>query len=202
MFWTASVVCLSASFILSWSPIGVETSHYLVGIVYAAAAILPLLARSSVMARAVVVAGMLVFLLNSVIALDHSAFVKAPPAQGPSPQVAEDVARTAERMHATLGYAPYWDAATITWRANFRVLVAPIVGCEQSSGGLCPGPHNYIEEWYRAGTLRTFLLTDSSGPTRTWTPPARLGRAIATYRFGTVTMYVYGYDIATSLVAS
>jgi hypothetical protein len=202
MFWTASVVCLSAGFILSSAPGSGETPGYLVGIAYAVAAILPLLARGSIAMRAIVVAGTFVFLLNSVIALDHSAITKTPPAQGPSPQVAEAVARTAERMHATRGYAPYWDAGAITWRANLRVLVVPIVGCEnkQNPEQLCPGPYNYVEAWYRARPGRTFLLTDSSGPTGTWTPPKILGRDIATYRFGTVTMYVYNHDIVTSLL--
>lgn len=165
MFWTASVVCLSVGFILSSAPVhptDPEDVGYLVGIMYAVAAILPLLARGSVLTRAVVVTGTLLFLLSAVITLGRSNGINAPPsARGPSPQVAGDVARVAERMHATVGYGLYWDAAAITWRANFRVLVAPIVGCS-SSQRLCPGPNGYLEAWYRPVSGRTFLLTDSS----------------------------------------
>jgi hypothetical protein len=202
MFWAASVVFLSAGFVFSSapvSPVTPETVNYLVGIVYAVAAMLPLLARRSVALRVVVVAGTLVFLLNSVIALEHSGIVNAPEsASGPSPQVALDVARTAEAMHATDGYGLYWDAAAITWRANFRVLIAPIVGCEQSSTKLCPGPADYLEEWYYPRPRRTFLLTDSS--IIGWGPPGTLGRAAAIYHFGTVTMYVYNYNIIEKLL--
>jgi hypothetical protein len=197
LFWTASLVCLSAAFILSSAPAGVETARYLVGVVFAVAAILPLLARGSVAARAIVVAGTLIFLLNSVIALHHDDLTKAPSAQGPSPQVAQDVARTAESLHATHGFAPYWDAAPITWRSNFKVQVAPIIGCA-SPTKLCPGTFNYLEVWYRPTPLRTFVLTDSSGPP--WSVPAALGQALATYRFGTVTMYVYNYNVVTRLL--
>jgi hypothetical protein len=199
MFWAASVVCLSAAFIFSSAPAGVETTRYLVGIVYAVAAILPLLARGSVVVRAVVVAGTLVFLLNSAIALNRSGIVMAPSAQGPSPQVAEDVARIAENMHATRGYASYYDASPITWRSNFRVQVAPFIGCAHSLTKLCLGPFNYLDAWYspQASSPRTFLLADSSTPG--WILPASLGRAIATYHFGTVTMYVYSHNITTDV---
>jgi hypothetical protein len=199
MFWAASLVCLSIGFIFSSVPVDLESTRYLVGLVYAVAAMLPLLARHGVVARAIVVAGTLVFLLTSIKALDHSETIQAPPVQGPSPRVAEAVARTAESMHATRGFAPYWDAAPITWRSNFRVQVAPFVGCGHQPTGLCPGALNYLEAWYRPGLFRTFLLTDSSG--HPWTPPTALQReAVATYRFGTVTMYIYDHDIVTSLL--
>lgn len=196
LFWTASLICLSASFIVSSAP-AAGTTRYLVGAVFAVAAMLPLLARSSVAARGAAVAGTLVFLLTSIIALNHSTAAKAPSARGPSPHVAEAVAQAAESMNATLGYALYWDAAAITWRSNLRVRVAPLIGCAGSPTGICPGPFNYLESWYRPEPIRTFLLTDTSGPG--WTPP-KLGPAIATYRFGTVTMYVYDHDIVTSLL--
>jgi hypothetical protein len=200
MFWASSVVCLSAGFIFSSAPIHPTTPEgagYLVGAVYAVAAILPLLARRSAAIRAVVVAGTLVFVLNSVMALDRSSSTKAPrQASGPSPQVARDVARVAEETHATFGYSPYWDAAAITWRADFRVLVAPVVGCE-STPKLCPGPNGYLEAWYYRIPRRTFLLTDTS--IINWNPSATLGQTIATHRFGTVTMYVYNYNIIEKL---
>ncbi len=199
MFWAASVVCLSIGFIASSAPASVESTRYLVGVVYAVAAMLPLLARGSVAARAIVVAGTLVFVLTSTIALNDSTVAKTPPSAGPSPQVAEAVARTAERVGATRGYAPYWDAAPITWRSNFRVQVAPFVGCASRPTGVCPGSFNYLEAWYKPGSFRTFLLTDSSG--HPWSPPAALQRqAVATYKFGTVTMYIYNYDVVTSLL--
>ncbi|HEV3322192.1 MAG TPA: hypothetical protein VG147_08400 [Solirubrobacteraceae bacterium] len=199
IFWATSLVCLSAGFILSSVPAGLGTTRYLVGVVFAVAAMLPLFARGSVAARALVVAGTLVFLLTATISLGDSGLVKPPSTAGPSPQVAEAIARTAERVGATRGYATYWNAAPITWRSNFRVQVAPFVGCSGSPTGVCPGSFNYLEAWYRPGSFRTFLLTDSSGPQ--WSPPAALRqRAIATYRFGTVTMYVYNYDIVTSLL--
>lgn len=201
IFWAASIVCLSAGFIFSSAPIHPVTAEgagYLVGLVYAVAAMLPLLARRSAAIRAVVVAGTLVFLLNSVIALDRSNSTKAPPqASGPSPQVARDVARVAEETHATFGYSLYWDAAAITWRANFRVLVAPVVGCGPTGPKLCPGPNGYLEAWYYHIPRRTFLLTDTS--VIDWNPSATLGQTIATHRFGTVTMYVYNYNIIEKL---
>ncbi|HXA55737.1 MAG TPA: hypothetical protein VNV37_12770 [Solirubrobacteraceae bacterium] len=201
MFWTASAVCLSISFVLSGTTDGTGTNRYLVGLVYAVAAIVPLLARrASVKVRAVIVAGACVYLLNSFVALADSGFINAPSDQGPSPQVAADVARVGERLHAIHGFALYWDASSITWRSNFRVVVAPIVGCENPNypGALCAGPYNYLQQWYRIWPYRTFVLTDSSGADDVWQNP-KLGPTIATYHFGTVTMYVYNHDVASTL---
>jgi hypothetical protein len=201
-FWGAVVVFLSAGFIFSSAPIHPttpENTGYLVGLLYAVAAMLPLLARRSAALRTVVLVGTLVFLLNAILALGRSAGIKAPrPAYGPSPQVAQDVARVAERMHATYGYGLYGDSAAITWRTNFRVLVAPIVGCQASPTKLCPGPNGYLEAWYAPTPRRTFVLTDTS--IVAWTPPTALGPAIATYHFGTVTMYVYNYNVVGRLL--
>lgn len=199
MFWTASLVCLSIGFIASSAPASAESTRYLVGVVFAVAAMLPLLARGSVAARALVVAGTLVFVLTSTIALIDSPVVKTPPSAGPSPQVAEAVARTAERVGVTRGFAPDRDAAPITWRSNFKVQIAPFVGCAGGPAGLCPGTFNYLDAWYKPGSFRTFLLADSSG--HPWAPPVALQRrAVATYKFGTVTMYIYNYDVVTSLL--
>lgn len=201
MFWAASIVCISLGFIFSSAPIfpaDFEDTAYLVGIVYAVAAILPLLARKGVAMRAIVVAGTLVFLLNSVIALHDNGILKTPQSDlGPSLQVAQDVTRVAEGMHATHGYGVYWDAGAITWLANFKVLVAPVIGCPSRSTVLCRGADGYLESWYNFEPRRTFLLTDSAY--LQWKPPAGLGRALATYHFGTVTMYVYNYNITEKL---
>jgi hypothetical protein len=197
LFWGSSLVCLSAGFILTTAPAGTGTTRYLVGVVYAVAAMLPLFARASVIARAAVVAGTVVFLLTAIIALQDSTASKAPSAQGPSQQVAEEVASVARRMNAPKGYALYYDAAPIMWRSNLEVQVAPLIGCEATRTHVCPGPFNYLEHWYQPGAGRSFLLTDSSGPA--WTPPP-LEDPIATYRFGTVTMTVYETDIVGSLL--
>ncbi len=203
IFWSAGIVCLSIGFVLNSTTFGLGTTRYLVGLVYAVAAILPLVARSSVAARAIVVGSVLVYLLNSVIALADSNLIKAPSTQGPSPQVAADVAKVAQRMDATHGFALYWDASSITWRSNFKVVVAPIVGCENPKypGSLCPGPYNYLEEWYYDRPDRTFVLTDSFGPDDVWKVPKTLGPTIGTYHFGTVTMYVYDHNVVSTLLA-
>jgi hypothetical protein len=200
LFWASSAIFLSAGFILSTAPVGTSTVRYLVGIVYAVAAVVPLFALRGVAAQAAVVAGTLVFSLTSIKAFTNNELIKTPPqgsTQGATSKVAEDVAQVAESSNATRGYALYWDAAPITWRSHFRVQVYPLIGCAYPTG-ICPGPLNYIRGWYRPYPLaHTFLLTDSAGPP--WSPPAALGPASATYRFGTVTMYVYNYDIATDI---
>ncbi len=200
MFWAASIVCISLGFVFSSAPIfpaNFEDTAYLVGILYAVAAIVPLLARKNVAMRAIAVAGTLVFLLNSFIALDNDGILQAPQQDsGPSLQVARDVTRVAEAMHATHGYGVYWDAGSITWLSNFKVLVAPIVGCPSSSA-LCRGANDYLESWYNFEPRRTFLLSDVDY--LQWTPPAVLGRALAIYHFGTVTMYVYNYNVTEKL---
>jgi hypothetical protein len=197
VFWTASATLLSVAFIFSSTLTGLSTTRYLGGFVFAAAAVVPMWARRSSLAQGSVVLGTLIFSITSLISLINSGLlVESMP--GPTRKVAAEVAKVAENLHATQGYAQYWVAAPITWGSHFRVHAYPIFGCLEAPQKMCPGPVNYITTWYKGlSTKRTFLILNSvQTPVA---PPRELGPAAATYRFGNVTMYIYDYDIARYL---
>jgi hypothetical protein len=190
IFWSSSAVLLSAAFIFSDAPVGLGTTRYLTGLVFALAAVAPVLARRSASARAGVIVVALVFAVTSTKALLDSSLIKEP-TRGPTAAVAEAVASVAEQQGAAQGYAMYWDAAPLTWNSHLRVQAHPVYVC--SGGLLCSGPVNAFTGWYGAGgPEHTFLVTDTSEP---YTPTAELGPIAATYHIGTLTMYVFDHDI-------
>jgi hypothetical protein len=190
VFWAACMVLLSLAFIFSSAPYGLETTRYLTAVIYAAAAVVPLYARTGALARLAVLAGTAVFALTSIQALLRSGLLSSP-SSGPTPQIAAEVQEVAERYNATQGFAVYWDAAPITWFSHMKVRAYPFFGCPGDT--MCPPSVNWIESWYRLPpNERTFLISDTKLP---YAPPAKFGRPLGVYYFGAVTMYVFGYDI-------
>ena len=184
---------LSAGFIVSSTPVDIFSDRYLVGLIYAAAALVPLLAAESLARRLALAACASVFAFTGLLLLQQgqgSANIGNFPSDGVSGQLA----RIAHREHLTTGYAGYWDAAPITWATHFQVRVYPIFAC---GTGLCPFSIHYISSWYtpRAG-IHTFLVSDPTQPVAA-PPVPSLGKPIAVHRIGELTMYVYPYDIAS-----
>ena len=194
-FWTAAGLLLSGAFVLSSSPENLQSGRYLVGVLYAVVALVPLLVDHRPRLRGAVVAGALVYCLAGTIAMARGT-VTENPSRFPEANIAEQVATLAARDRLSRGYAGYWDAATITWAAHLRVDVYPVYTCPP---GLCEFDLHTIASWYRPHPgQRTFLLTDSVQPFL-GEPPATLGQPIARYPIGQVTMYVYPYDIASRI---
>jgi len=193
-FWCASAVLLTGAFLVSGYPGDLASYRYLVGLIYAAAAVIPVVASGHPAARLAAVVGTCVFALAGVISMGQRTATR-PPRQGPEPRLVPAVQRIAARQHLQLGYAAYWDAAPITWGTHYRVRVYPVSVCDQGQH-LCPFDLHVISSWYdpRPG-VRSFLLADR----RTGlvpAPPPGLGRPTAVYRLGPATMYVYPYDLA------
>jgi hypothetical protein len=127
VYWAASLVLLSAVFILSGIPEGLTSSRYLVGLIYAAAALVPLLAARGPLTRAAVTAGVTLYAFTGWLALAQQ---RIGPPPSPSDQLAGAVARIASQEHLSIGYAGYWDAAPITWATHLRVKVFPVDDCD------------------------------------------------------------------------
>jgi hypothetical protein len=196
VFWGSSAVLLSVGFIVSSTPVDIESDRYLVGLIYAAAALVPLLGARSARWHMTVLAGTLVFAFTGLLGLVQRVAVNE--LNGlPTSSLAGQVAQIAKREHLKIGYAGYWDAAPITWATHFAVDVYPVQVC---AGNLCQFTIHYISTWYvpRPHT-RTFLISD---PTTSIPSPAvpSLGKPSAEYHLGLATMYVYPYDIASKFV--
>jgi len=195
VFWGSSAILLSAGFIASSTPVDIESDRYLVGLIYAAAALVPLLGASGTLRRLAISAGATVFAFTGLLSLLQGT-VTANTGNFPSAGVSAQVARIARGEHLTVGYAGYWDAAPITWATHFAVKVYPV---QQCGARLCKFDIHYISSWYdtRPG-LRTFLIDDPTQPVAT-PPVAALGKPSAVYHIDELTMYVYPYDIASRL---
>jgi hypothetical protein len=194
-FWGLSLVFLSLAFMVSSIPVELDDDRYLVGLVYAAAALLPLSANGSAMRQAAIVAGTSVFAFSGVVGLVEGHAIENP-VQWPAGYLDGQVAKIAHREHLTIGYAGYWDAATITWGTDYAVDVFPLQPC---GAQYCAFYEHDISSWYTARPgIRTFLLADSVAPLATGYIPS-LGKPVAIHQIGQLTMYVFPYDIASRL---
>jgi hypothetical protein len=195
IFWGSSAVLLSVGFIVSAVPVDIYSDRYLVGLIYAAAALVPLLAGGSIPRRLAIAAGTVVFAFSGLVALWQGQ-VTANIGNFPSDSVSGQIAQVARREHLQIGYAGYWDAAPITWATHLQVHVYPVQAC---GAGLCPFSIHYISSWYAPHPgIHTFLISDPTQPVAA-PPVAALGKPIAVHQIGELTMYVYPYDIASRL---
>jgi len=198
VYWAASLVVLSVAFIFSATPEGLSSDRYLVGAIYAVAALVPLFARRSIALRIAVSAAVTVYAFAGWLALAQKRIAEP---VSPTHQIANEIARIARKEGLTIGYGGYWDAAPITWATHLGVKVFPVDDCDGNQH-LCAFELHQITSWYkpRPGT-RTFLLSDSTYPTPPSAPTPDLGAPIAVHQVGPVTMYVYPYDIASRVFA-
>ncbi len=195
VFWCSSAVLLTGAFLLSAVPVDIHADRYLVGLIYAAAAIIPAVAARRAITQAAAVIGTCVIALAAIVSLSQGVATRNPEGFPPT-DVAQRVAAIAAANHVRVGYAGYWDAAPVTWAAHFGVEVYPVSVCDRGAH-LCPFDLHVISSWYtpRPGT-GSFLLTDR----RLQLVPAPvpgLGRPAAVYHVGQLTMHVYRYDIAS-----
>jgi hypothetical protein len=197
VFWCSSAVLLTAAFLLSAIPVDIHADRYLVGLIYAAAAVIPAVAARRVVTQAIALAGTCLFALAGIVSLAQGTATRNTEGFPPT-DFATRVAAIAAQHHLSVGYAGYWDAAPITWADHFRARVYPVSVCDRGAH-LCPFDLHYISSWYtpRAGT-GSFLLTDRR-LRLVPAPTPDLGRPVAVYHVGRLTMYVYPYDIAGRL---
>ncbi len=204
VFWCSSAVLLTLAFILSDAPADIHSDRYLVGLLYAAATVVPaaVALAPARRARAVVLAGTCVFALGGVVSLARGISTEGTEFHTPvSAGVANQIARIAAREHLSVGYAGYWDASPVTWTTGFRVQVYPVAVCDQNAH-LCRFDLHFISSWYsprpRTGS---FLLTDDRSNESVTKPTPDLGRPTAVYRIGPIEMYTYPYDLAARIVS-
>jgi len=134
--------------------------------------------------------------LGSIVGLESNYLKTMKP---PIARYASRVVQLAEVNHATVGYAGYWDASSLTWSSQERILVRPLSACMNPAGAeICPFFLMRTPSWYVPKARRSFLLVDPS-ESFVVTLPRGLGNPIASYPLGRIMMYVYPYDIASRL---
>lgn len=194
-FWGSSALLLSASFVFSSNPIDINSSRYLVGVIYAVAVLLPLLATRVVAARVAVTVGVAVFALSGLVSLLQDEELATSPV---SYSLYHQLEHYLDSKHLTLGYADYWDGAPMIWDTRMRIRAYPVQDCGPN---LCWSYLHMITSWYTTPRPRqsTFLLTDAAQPIPA-TPTANLGKPSAIQQIGPFTVYLYPYDIAARMM--
>jgi hypothetical protein len=198
VYWFTSALVVSCAFLFTTAPGSDTQKHeaYYLTLIFSVAAVVPLLMRARSPARWLLPAGLAIFALGSVIGLERNYLEVMKP---PVARYASRIARLAEADHATVGYAGYWDASSLTWNSQERILVRPLQACANPAGAeICPFFLMRTPSWYVPKPRRSFLLVDPS-ETFVVALPRWLGTPIASYAFGAITMYVYPYDIASRL---
>jgi hypothetical protein len=192
--WSFSALLISAGFVFSSVPVGLLTGRYLIGVLIAAAALAPLLARRPETIGAVVVAAS-VYCLAGLISIARG---EASRSIGVTQAQVDTFARLVRQEHVDHGYTGYWDAAPITWKSRFHVLAYPTLTC---GAGICRFPLCYLAAWYSPHSgERTFLITDTAKQFMP-APPPSLGPPAATFRVGaSYTFLVYNFDIASRII--
>lgn len=194
-FWGSSALLLSASFVFSSNPIDINSSRYLVGVIYAAAALLPLLATRGTAARVAVTAGVTIFALSGLVSLFENEEFST---ESASYSLIHQVERYLDSRDLTLGYANYWDGAPIMWSSHFHVRAYPVQDCAPN---LCWSYLHMITSWYTTPRphQRSFLISDATQAVSS-APTPNLGKPTAVQQIGPLTVYVYPYDIASRMV--
>jgi hypothetical protein len=193
-YWAAVVVLLVVAFIFSTFPLDVSATRYVIPLVFAVAAAAPLLAEGSWRKQTLVVAAVTVFATANLISLANRD-VTAPAIGVRLHQ--DEIVRFLERERLTVGYAGYWNAASFTWQSRFRFEVYPVWECP-GQPTLCPFFFHSVSTWYRPrANHRTFLIVDPLWGWVTRPPAPAFGRPARVLRAGQVTVYVFGYDIAS-----
>jgi hypothetical protein len=197
VYWFGSALVVCGAFVLTTAP-GTDTQKheaYYLTLIFSVAAVVPLL-RVRSPARWLLPAGFTIFALGSIIGLERDYLETMRP---PVARYASTIAHLAEADHATVGYAGYWDASSLTWNSQERIRVRPLEACANPAGAqICPFFLMRTPSWYVPQSRRSFLLVDP-GETFVVSLPAGLGNPIASYTVGAIAMYVYPYDIASRL---
>jgi hypothetical protein len=190
-YWAAAASLLALVFVVTpnATDLGPKSVNYLLTLAPAGGAGIALLAARSRRAQLVVALG-----VATVAAVNIAGIVDPPAAVGrvaALPKYAEPLVRLLEREGVRRGFAGYWNAQNLSWQTDMRLLVAPIRNCGDQ---LCPYNVFTIRSWYNPQGGPTFLLID---PTlHVLHAPPFASRAVATHRFGPLTLYVFEYDIA------
>jgi len=197
-YWATSTVLLGVVFVATTNAaaLGAGSVNYLLTLAPAAGAGVALLAAGSRRAQLVValaVAG--VGAVNMAgIAEGHAGTPKDAIGTYERP-----VVRLLTREGVTRGYAGYWDAANLTWQSGRRVIVSPVSLCDGPRGpSLCASTFFTIRSWYDERPGRSFLIVDRSTAFVN-EPPAVVQNASASYRFGTLTVYLFAYNLARQI---
>jgi len=201
LFWTVTAVVVCAGFVFSTLPMGdVTSARYVVPVFFATAALAGLWATEAGWPRIATAALATIFCLMSAFGIPRLVrYSEAYPLAQEGPALVAYL----QAKGLTRGYASYWDALGLTWRADGKVGVYPLEECAPAGErALCPFNANTLSTWYRPRPVaRTFLLVGLPFMPQKIAdpPPASLGSPLEVGHVGVFTVYIYAGDVATRL---
>ncbi len=196
VYWVTSAASACGAFWLAAETTGgaLHESYYATTI-FSVAAVVPLTLSACVRVRHLVLVAASIFCAASVVGMTGNYL-------NISPWVAEKapiVTRLAEANHVSYGYGGYFLGSSLTWNTHGRVTVRPLIECESPTGvDICPFYEARVPSWYVPKHRHTFLLIDQKESFLRALPQG-LGRPLKAYAFGSMSMYIYPYDIASRL---
>jgi hypothetical protein len=197
VYWSISAATACGAFWLAAETGGGTDLHnsYYATVIFSVAAVIPLLLSSGSLARWLIPTGAAIFFAASLIRLTGGYLNFG----GASASTAPAIVQAAEANHVTYGYGGYGEGSNLTWHSHGRVTSRPVLACSNPYGAsICPFYMESVPSWYVPRPRHTFLLVDSQEP---WVNalPEGLGKPLAVYTFGVISMYIYPYDIASRL---
>jgi hypothetical protein len=191
-FWAASLLCAAVAYV--FTTVASEPSdRYFIVAVPAVAACVPLL-RTSRRASWLIAAGATVFVTASIVSLtaDDGRY---PVYRGTAVAQTGRIEALVRSLHLRLGYAGYWNAASLEWSSAEQLTVHPLIdvdGATQAASGVAE-----VAAWHRPRPhTPTYLILapgDDNLPDRL---PANLPPPRREYRLGQITVAVYPRDLA------
>jgi hypothetical protein len=199
VFWGTCLSCTTAVYLATSAPVDVNGARYILAGYVAIGALLPLLATRGLGWRLAVTAGVSLFALSAVYAVLTQSFAAGAPT--PDDTQANALVRYARAEHVSYGYGGYWDAVELSWATRFKLPVFPVYQCSGAPLPLCSFTTVRISSWYQTpASARSLLIVNPSqlGPAVTGVDPS-LGTPIAMTTIGTMSVYVFPYNIDTKL---
>ena len=199
-YWAAVSTLLLIAFVFSRIPIDLAAIRYMAPVLWAVAALVPLVAATSWLRTAVASTAVAVVGLYGVTVLAAATPGTFQPSQG-----AQLLADTLAALHVDHGYAGYWQGDMLTWQSDGRVVSRsvwqrPSCGAGEQ-GWFCPYTVNSIASWYApSGRGPSFLVVDHPSHYLPWPLPPELkpARVLHVDRF---LVYVFDEDIGAAAAA-
>ena len=193
-YWGAIATLLLAAFVFSQIPVNISAIRYLVPVLWALAAVVPLVVSASRLSMAFSSAAVAVVGLYGAVVL-----TVAPQGDFQEPQDADVLASTLQKLHVDHGYAGYWQGDMLTWQSEGRVVSravvqSPICGATEP-GWFCPYTVNTVASWFApSGTGPSFLIVEDGSIYLPASLPA-MPKPRQVLRVDRFTVYVFDEDI-------
>jgi hypothetical protein len=205
-FWLLSSAGIVSAFCVSGlgiqrSPVNYQ-GHYVDGLWFALAAMLPIALVSARRYGGLVVAGVTGLALISAAGV---ARMPAYPIQGPDYVDSTQLTNTLETLGVTHGYGGYWESYAVGWHTDERVTALPLQQCTSAAGA--PGLCRYefaAPAWYQAqsGPIFVIVLRGTCSGDDLCLSASNLSGLAAPEEIRTVGLlqvYVYAHDVFAGL---